>query len=144
MKHKHCSRCDTDKPLTEFRIMSQKTGRIDPYCIPCRRTYNTNLTQRPDQKVRRYKSNVGQKKRNFDVVYQYLQTHPCEHCGETDFRCLDFDHIDQSTKQYSISAMLGHSLELLQTEMAKCRILCANCHRKHTAVQLGFYKNYLG
>ena len=54
----------------------------------------------------------------------------CAHCGETDFRCLDFHHLDPSTKSFEVSSAWVRSWKDLESEIAKCGVLCANCHRK--------------
>lgn len=41
----------------------------------------------------------------------------------------EFHHIDPSTKDRDPSKMLQLSLEKLKTELDKCKLLCANCHR---------------
>ena len=64
-------------------------------------------------------------------VYEYKQTHPCEICGEADPRCLDFHH-NNGDKELAISRMAGrgYSPKKILAEIAKCQVLCANCHRK--------------
>lgn len=56
----------------------------------------------------------------------------CETCGETHIATLDFHHIDPTNKKISISNIVQHfwCLEKIQKEIDKCKILCANCHRK--------------
>lgn len=58
----------------------------------------------------------------------------CGYCGP----CLDFHHIDSSNKSFEISDVMikncyikpGHiDYERLILEIAKCKILCANCHK---------------
>lgn len=41
----------------------------------------------------------------------------------------DLDHIDPSTKKGTVADMWGRKREDLITEIKKCRVLCANCHR---------------
>ncbi len=61
----------------------------------------------------------------------YKQTLRCEVCGENHPACLDFHHHDPSQKKFSVSAKRDHpSLKQLQEEIAKCQVLCTNCHRK--------------
>ncbi len=61
----------------------------------------------------------------------YKETLSCEICGENYPACLDFHHIDPSRKKFSVSAKRDRpSLKQLQEEIAKCQVLCANCHRK--------------
>lgn len=77
---------------------------------------------------------------NKSKIYDYLLSHPCETCGEKDPIVLDFDHIDQSVKDIEISLIFHRSWSNIMKEISKCRVLCANCHRRHTAVQMGYYK----
>jgi hypothetical protein len=63
--------------------------------------------------------------------YDYKKTLCCEVCGEDHYRCLEFHHIDPSTKKAHISNLAKcASTETLMEEIKKCRVLCANCHRK--------------
>lgn len=75
-------------------------------------------------------------------ILDYLETHPCEFCGEKDPRCLDFDHLDQSTKFLKVSKLIGrYSVNKIKDEVKKTRVLCANCHKIHTVKQLNQYKD---
>lgn len=60
---------------------------------------------------------------------EYLEAHPCIDCGETDVRCLVFDHINgEKTAEISDLARASHSIKRIETEIAKCVVRCANCH----------------
>jgi hypothetical protein len=61
---------------------------------------------------------------------------------------LQFDHIDPATKYRTRTGKLVHladmvkggryGIETILAEIAKCRVLCANCHAVHThTVQRG-------
>lgn len=54
-------------------------------------------------------------------------------CGETHPACLDFHHRDPTQKLFRVSQAKHFSEkrrnEVLE-EMAKCDLLCSNCHRK--------------
>jgi len=56
----------------------------------------------------------------------------CKLCGEAENACLDFHHIDAGTKEFHIAEApkLRPSLDTLKKELAKCIVLCSNCHRK--------------
>ncbi len=73
----------------------------------------------------------------------YLLDHPCVDCGEYDPLVLEFDHYQK--KQRSISSMIRSraSWETIQEEIAKCKVRCANCHRRKTLLKLG-WPDYLG
>lgn len=62
--------------------------------------------------------------------------HGCEICGFKEHPlALDFAHIDRSTKVINISnaARNGWALQRVQSEIVKCKVLCANHHRLETA-----------
>jgi hypothetical protein len=54
----------------------------------------------------------------------------CSTCEESDPDCLDFHHLDPTTKECEISNMVKRSEEVILCEVNKCIVLCANCHRK--------------
>lgn len=62
----------------------------------------------------------------------------CQRCGNDDSRVLDFDHVDPMTKELLISQSYNKPLSQLEAEIAKCRLLCANCHRIATWESGGF------
>jgi hypothetical protein len=48
---------------------------------------------------------------------------------------MDFDHI--GSKEANISALMSRSgLDRLVKEIAKCEVVCANCHRIRTQARL--------
>jgi hypothetical protein len=65
-------------------------------------------------------------------LYEYLKTHPCVDCGETDPIILEFDHIRD--KEFSIgdAARKNITLKRVIAEVEKCEVRCANCHRTKT------------
>jgi hypothetical protein len=70
----------------------------------------------------------------------------CVDCGEANVNVLQFDHIDhldRETKTASVSRLVSgnYSKQTIDTEISKCRLICANCHRLHTIKQLGFLDN---
>lgn len=74
-------------------------------------------------------------------LLDFLSKKECLDCGENDPRVLDFDHIDSAIKFKSVSEMLsGHySWQSVLAEINKCKIRCANCHRRKTYVQFNCY-----
>jgi hypothetical protein len=58
----------------------------------------------------------------------------CSRCPENDPRCLDFHHRNHEEKSFCVGAGPNrrYSRERILEEIAKCDILCANCHRKET------------
>jgi len=60
-------------------------------------------------------------------------TKACERCGESAPECLHFHHRDPRTKKFtlSVAATSGRSRRALLDEVAKCIVLCGNCHLIH-------------
>lgn len=69
-----------------------------------------------------------------------LRRVPCADCGGTfEPYQMDFDHRDPTTKSFDLTtgrAMLMSRDRLLE-EVAKCEIVCANCHAVRSARQAG-------
>ena len=62
---------------------------------------------------------------------EYKSSLKCEKCDENHPACLEFHHINPSEKKFAIGRINDYlSWRMLKTEIAKCRVLCANCHRK--------------
>jgi hypothetical protein len=60
-------------------------------------------------------------------------TMQCRRCGERAPECLHFHHRDASQKEISLGdvSRRGWKKERILAEVAKCEVLCANCHMKH-------------
>ena len=55
----------------------------------------------------------------------------CEICGyDKSISALDFHHIDPTEKEFEISRMLKGTFNTIKSELDKCMLLCANCHRE--------------
>lgn len=76
------------------------------------------------------------KARNREVVLDYLKTHPCIDCGNSDVRVLEFDHV-RGTKIDCVSVGVkdSWSVEKLTQEINKCEVRCANCHKIMTDIR---------
>ena len=80
-----------------------------------------------------YQGKAAERKKAIKAWFQeYKATHPCTHCGESAWQCLDFHHVDPSQKETTLYKALQQcwSIERIMNEMAKCVVLCATCHRK--------------
>jgi formate-dependent nitrite reductase cytochrome c552 subunit len=67
-------------------------------------------------------------------VLDQLRTVPCADCGGVFAQCaMDFDHRDPASKSMRVTAMVGRAgIRRILAEVAKCDIVCANCHRLRT------------
>lgn len=76
----------------------------------------------------------------------YKRSCSCKICGETHPACLTFHHRDASEKliEVSITIQYGFSKERVLAEIAKCDVMCANCHAKLHWAQLYEIENDTG
>ena len=57
----------------------------------------------------------------------------CVKCGYKDNPvALDFNHTNPLEKSFNINNNYNMTWEKVEQEIAKCEVLCANCHRIHT------------
>ena len=63
----------------------------------------------------------------------------CQLCGYKRFaEVLEFHHRDPLTKDFTISGNHSKSWEKISSELDKCELLCANCHRETHATHILF------
>jgi hypothetical protein len=75
-------------------------------------------------------------RRHRALLNQYKLARGCADCG---FRAhpaaLEFDHLPGVKKAFSVGNFGTRSLECLLAEVAKCEVVCANCHAIRTATR---------
>ena len=166
MNEKECHTCHALLPVTNFkshRDWQSKKVYVSSQCVECWRTvhraynkkwYNTHKKQRGISARRWRQDHLEQaremvkiattklKLKRHTFIVEYLSNHPCEDCGEKDPLVLEFDHLDPTTKLYSISKILAtiRPMPILLEEMEKCRILCSNCHQRRTQKQFNTWR----
>jgi len=69
--------------------------------------------------------------RNRRFVREYKEGCSCEVCGEDRWQVLDFHHKDEGTKYKGVANLVCNrsSIKKIKAEIAKCMVVCANCHR---------------
>lgn len=119
MTTRTCKKCQNNYQLEDF---------------PIARITNKEVYRRHICKSCYHKIKKSRKKLIKDNYLEIKKKLSCMNCGNNDFRVLEFDHIDRNTKSFNISDGLkrGYSLEKIRSEMTKCIVLCANCHRIKT------------
>lgn len=90
----------------------------------------------PEAKIERQKEWSRQLSRDrYKMIAAEKSRKPCADCGGIFHpHSMDFDHRDPSTKSANVSSLLKLTKrEDLLKEMAKCDLVCSNCHRVRTA-----------
>lgn len=80
--------------------------------------------------------------RNKAQLREYLSDKRCADCLIEDWRVLTFDHV-RDVKRRDVATMItgSYSWQAILDEIAKCEIVCANCHQIRTANEFGFWRS---
>lgn len=121
---KKCTSCEAEKPLTEFHKCSRWADGLQKHCKDCHKQLNQS----------HYKKNtkayiaraVSQQKEVQELVRFIKEEASCSVCGDSHWWRLAFHHVDPQEKDIEVSKI--KSLPALKTELAKCIIVCHNCH----------------
>lgn len=138
MTKQKCTKCNESKSLDEFPWKNKKLKRKHTVCKKCIVNYSKqHYLQNKNTYKRRAKESANRKVKIIQkYVWDYLFSHPCVDCGESNIVVLEFDHKDGTEKSGNISGLIHNgSLFNIKREIEKCEVRCANCHKKRTAKQ---------
>jgi hypothetical protein len=123
-----CSRCSRARPESVFN--RHPSGR-QWWCRDCFKRYYAEQATRHRARNNALKTARVQQAHAF--VLGHLRAHACSDCGEGDPVVLEFDHI--GTKGADISTLIRRGVQLsrIEAEIARCEVVCVNCHRRRTA-----------
>ena len=124
---KLCGRCQENKELTEFAIHEKKGQQA--FCKECNRNYGRNHYRLNKQ----YYADRNTRRRNEWSKWwnEYKSTLSCVKCNESHVACLDFHHEDPAVKDGNLATIArSWGKERILKEVAKCIVICSNCHRK--------------
>lgn len=120
----HCPKCERDLPLDAFqRAKNRSKYGIYGYCTECQATKLREIHNQKREQARLYLAEIR-------------EATPCADCDVNyPYFVMDFDHRVGEDKIAAVSVMVRRfagSLEKIRAEVAKCDIVCANCHRART------------
>ena len=121
-------RCGELKPIGQFAWRRKRKRQRDNMCAPCRSAYGrehylANRKKYIDAEARRKRERAEARTR---YLIEFFRTDPCADCGEADPVVLEFDHLRDK-----------------RFEVAKCDVVCANCHKRRTACRAGHLRAVL-
>src|SRR5688572_14343539 len=69
---------------------------------------------------------------NFKTIVRKVKAAPCMDCKVIyPFYVMDLDHV-RGTKRANVSKMSTWNVDRILEEIAKCDVVCSNCHRQRT------------
>ena len=118
------------------RAAYQRHRKRGEDCLICRQAATAHYRKKRGTRPRLPRQNRGVDPRIL-VVELKLARGGCEDCQRPitpeNYFAFDLDHIDPKEKSFTVSASYKNvSIDTLRAEIAKCRLLCAFCHRLRT------------
>lgn len=112
---KRCTDCKKNKPLTGFYKSATHSYGVMCYCKSC---FNKRITQRWI-------------KRKIDaIIYKGSRCQRCHlHLSDSYYAVFEFHHHDPKAKESNWTKLRLKSWTAIKSELDKCILLCANCHR---------------
>ncbi len=142
MRHKRCCICKRELLVSFFNKHARSKDGLQSHCRDCNRERSQVYYQRHYEKHKKVVIARSKRVRQEHArrIFEFLETHPCVDCGETDPVVLEFDHV-RGRKISAVCSMLrlGKAWQRIVEEINKCEIRCANCHRRKTAIERGYY-----
>jgi hypothetical protein len=74
-------------------------------------------------------------KEAFKALMREAKDRPCTDCDKRyPYYVMDFDHRPDEEKRFNIGGRetQGLGFEVMRAEIAKCDVVCANCHRERS------------
>ena len=133
---KTCTKCKSEKSVDAFYRSRNLPGGRTTICSTCWR----RMPSQTNEARRVANGKIRANARRF--ISNHYASNPCVDCGESDPVVLELDHV-RGEKVTNVSAMVAgcRSIKAIATEIAKCDVVCVNCHRKRTARSQGWYEN---
>lgn len=133
---KICNVCKNEFDHTQFYKLKRKlvggysSTHLDPLCKKCRN--KRSYSKHPEKS----KAKATEKCEELRQFIMGMKDKPCSDCGNKyPPEVMDFDHRPGEEKLGNISSLQHFKMkkEILEKEIAKCDLVCANCHRMRTS-----------
>lgn len=124
---KRCIKCGEEKPLTQFYKRSGAKDGHRNECSACKRAGARTYRRENYAAIR---ANVERGRSEVRAYLRALKENPCADCGQTfPHWVMDFHHLRDKEVMISRLASGGYPMRRVKAEVAKCVLLCSNCHR---------------
>lgn len=120
MSFKSCTNCKEEKPVSDFYLSRKSRSKdgLQSWCKSCSRVASNKAVKEKASRVRQF-------------LNEYKLSKGCIDCGYKQYaQALDFDHL--GNKEFGLSYSMSKSMDKILEEIAKCEVVCANCHRVRT------------
>ena len=132
---KRCSKCGETKPYSEFHKRNRRDG-YQAWCKSCRKAYDHEYHDRNRGRWQLKKNAFKAEKRQW--LRDLKANNACADCGQVfPPETMEWDHLPGTEKLGEISTTFAsRSRKLVLEEVAKCDLVCSNCHAIRTYKRL--------
>jgi hypothetical protein len=136
MRTKKCNFCKKCFSINNFNKNHTKKDGLSAACRECNKKHSRAYYLK--NRKSHIKFIIASRRKiiyeNTKKIFNYLLSHPCIDCGESDPLVIDFDHV-RGKKIDNIGEFIGRACPWgqISKEMKKCVSRCSNCHRRITA-----------
>ncbi len=124
---KVCRRCrETKLRDHDFHIDRQRADGRYAYCKPCQRASVRASTAKHGRNTYESQHRVAAR-----AYVAERKAQPCADCGRSwPAKVMHYHHLDPAKKSASIALLIsrGAPVPVIEAEIAKCVLLCGNCH----------------
>lgn len=130
MQTKICGTCKQEKTVSEFNKNRAKRDGLQSSCKSCKKGHQASWYQNNSE---RHIENVAKRKEEVRAWIREQKSVPCMDCGvRYPYYVMDFDHVE-GEKEFGVSAAANsYGANQIREEIAKCEVVCSNCHRIRT------------
>lgn len=130
MGAKTCPKCERSLSVSAFSRNASRSDGLQSWCRECKKVQDTEYYQRNKPRYLAYNRKQYAKLKEELAA---LKSFPCADChGVFPPYVMDFDHLDATLKRFDVGRARKYSLDEIKREIAKCELVCANCHRIRT------------
>jgi hypothetical protein len=125
-----CGRCRRELPLAAF---ARYGNGYQSYCRACKREYDAGWYR--TNKARRQGKVRADRRAHVAWLDSLKADRPCADCGLVyPPYVMEWDHLPGTEKKLVLAdtRRSAHAKERILAEIAKCELVCANCHRERT------------
>jgi hypothetical protein len=130
---RRCPRCERSLPVDAFPPRANGTRR-HCYCRACKAAYQREWYERNRERhLAAVREDTTARRRQLSEYLGGLKSVACADCRRRfPPEVMDFDHV-RGQKARNVSQLrLRVGAARLEAEIAKCEVVCANCHRQRT------------
>jgi hypothetical protein len=129
---KICCRCSQPRPVEDFNKNRKRRDGLQSFCRTCDNGQRRAWYRQPGMKDAEIARNREQRRAIVEWFAELKSRLKCDQCPENHPATLDFHHRNAEEKDFGLAELSRKSTnkDRILRELAKCQVLCANCHRK--------------